>query len=243
MSKKKIIIVSHVLYPAQYPRAYRTTELAKELARQGHEVVVYAALGNYDYKEFETEFNLTVKDFGRLNFEKLTSDGSRKRNFFDKILKRLFGNIALFPEIELMWKIPLALREEKMYDLIISVAVPYSIHFGCARAIEKNPDLTKKWIADCGDPFMGNKFRKRPSYFLFLEKWFIRKVDWITVPIKDAIIAYPHEFKYKIKLFHRGLILKKSNFVRIVRKIQYPFLHTPVFFMRKNVIPHYFLNI
>ena len=40
MDKKKILIVGRTFFPEQSPRSFRTTELAIELAKQGHEVHV-----------------------------------------------------------------------------------------------------------------------------------------------------------------------------------------------------------
>ena len=57
----KILIISQHIFPIQTPRAIRTTELVKELTRQGHKVIVYAVLGKYNYSGFEKEF----KNFNR----------------------------------------------------------------------------------------------------------------------------------------------------------------------------------
>lgn len=38
MLPRKILIISRSFYPMNSPRSFRTTELAKEFARQGHEV-------------------------------------------------------------------------------------------------------------------------------------------------------------------------------------------------------------
>src|SRR5690606_30622624 len=66
----------------------------------------------------------------------------------------------------------------------------------------------KNWIADCGDPFMGNKFRTRAFYFKYVEKWFCRKADFLSVPIEGAIQAYYPEFKEKIKVIPQGFNFK-----------------------------------
>lgn len=48
----RILIVSGFFYPTNTPRAFRTTELAKEFARCGHEVTVMIPQNNYDYSDF-----------------------------------------------------------------------------------------------------------------------------------------------------------------------------------------------
>lgn len=205
MSKKKIIIVGREIFPKNSPRAFRATELAKELARQGHEVILYAILGNYDYSLFESEFNIKVKGLGKSYLTSLTSDGETKENkFFNKVLYKLFNKFLEVPDIELMFKIPRFLKKEQNTDLLITVAVPYSIHWGGALLKKKLNFKEVTWVADCGDPFMGNKFKKHPFYFKYLEKWFCSKVDYLSIPIQEAKIAYYEEFRSKIKIIPQG---------------------------------------
>jgi hypothetical protein len=119
-----------------------------------------------------------------------------------KILDILFH----YPDIELTWRIPKALEKESGYDLMISIAYPYPVHWGCAMALKKNPGICKTWVADCGDPFMGNRAvnHNRPFYFAHLEKWFSRKAHFITVPIEEARGAYFPEFHSKIRVIPQG---------------------------------------
>lgn len=203
----KILIISQHLFPIQTPRAHRTTELAKELAKQGHDVILYAVLGKHDYSEFEVENNLKVKSIPiYLQFHPYSSDGDSHRNFLDKVLGRLFQKILEFPNIEFMFKAKRILKKEKDIDLLISIADPHQIHWGCAKAKVKNPEtFPKVWIADCGDPFMSNgKSSKHLRYFAKLEKLFCKHCDYITVPVKEAVEAYYPEFRHKIKIIPQG---------------------------------------
>jgi len=63
----------------------------------------------------------------------------------------------------------LSLSQTK-YDLLISIAVPYPIHWGVAAvwAKDKSKNLAPNWIADCGDPycFQENDTFKPPFYFI-----------------------------------------------------------------------------
>ena len=52
--KKRILIVSRSFYPDNSPRAFRTTELSKEFARQGHHVTVITPRVK-EHREFEQE--------------------------------------------------------------------------------------------------------------------------------------------------------------------------------------------
>jgi hypothetical protein len=82
-----------------------------------------------------------------------------------------------------------------------------------AKARSVNSRIAKTWIADCGDPYMGDttdSFRKF-FYFKYIEKWFCRKADFITVPFKGAISAYFPEFHEKIRVIPQGFSFDKLN--------------------------------
>lgn len=239
---KKILIVSHLIYPNQCPRSYRTTELALELARLGHDVTLFAALGNYDYSLFGNKYELKIKDLGKLRFEPESSDGQRKCNIIDRALSLLLGRILLYPSIELMWKIPKALRNENGYDQLISIAFPFPIHFGCAKAIVNNRNLTRQWIADCGDPFMGNRFVKYPFYFKFVEKWFCRLADYITVPTDNIIPAYYKEFNSKIRVIPQGFNFDSKGYERLYKGNNTTTFAYAGIFYRKKRDPSLFLD-
>lgn len=204
----KIVIIAQLIFPATFPRAMRATELAKELARQGHDVTLYGVLGAFEYSGFEKEHHLKVKNIGRLLFSTVTGDGVPKKNWLLRGLKRVFNKLFEFPDIELMFKMPRLLAAERDADLLISVAVPYALHWGCALAKRMRPkDFPRVWIADCGDPYMGNRVVDKPPYFYFgyLEKWFCRKADCLTVPVAGAVEGYYPEFRHKIVVIPQGV--------------------------------------
>ena len=203
----KILVISQHLFPIQTPRAHRTTELIKELARKGHEITVYAVLGEYDYSAFEKRHNIRVKNI-KISFQKhaYNSDGNGKRHFVDKVMGRLFGKILEFPNIEFKYSIAKIIGKEKKYDLLISVADPHHIHWGCARAKIMHPKkFPSKWIADCGDPFMNNNLdREHFKRFEKQERLFSDLCDFITVPIEGAKEGYYEEFRKKIRVIPQG---------------------------------------
>ncbi|WP_339839793.1 hypothetical protein [uncultured Maribacter sp.] len=212
MNSKKIVLISQTFYPRQSPRALRTTELAKQLALYGHEVIIYSVLGSYDYTSFEKEFNLNVKSIENLRFATFNSDGKRRNDLPTRILSKFFGKILEFPDVELMFKIPSIIKKETKVDLLITVAIPYPLHWGAALAkVRKPAQFPKVWVADCGDPYMGNEFHKPNFYFKYVEKWFCRKVDFITIPVKGAISAYYPEFYSKIKIIPQGFNFEKTR--------------------------------
>jgi len=220
MNKKRILIISQVFHPYISPRSFRATELAKELARQGNDVTVYTVLGKYDYARYEQEHKIKIKNIGRMLFGPLKNFVMGQKSILDFILEKMFRRLLEFPDIELMFKIPRILKTEKNIDLLISIAIPYPIHWGCALAKSMYKEsFPGTWAADCGDPYMGNKVAKKPFfYFKYVEKWFCRKTDYIVVPIAGAIGAYYPEFHKKIKVIPQGfrfdsinLALNKTN--------------------------------
>ncbi len=205
MNNKRIIIISRTIFPNKAPRAARATELAKEFAARGYQVELYAVMGRYDYTEFSAKHNIQVRNIGEMKFATLNSDGKRKDSFILKALTRLFNNLLEFPDVELMFRIRKLLQKTGPADLLVTVAVPFPLHWGAAWAKTAKPEaFSACWIADCGDPYMGNKILKKPFYFKYVEKWFCRKADYITVPIAEAIPAYYPEFHSKIHVIPQG---------------------------------------
>jgi hypothetical protein len=205
MHKKHFLIVAQTIFPAQTPRSLRATELAKELGRQGEKVTLYAVLGNYNYELFEKDNYIKVKNIGRMWFSKINSAGTHNVTIIDRALKRLFGKLLEFPDIELMFRIVNIFKNERNVDCIITVGMPYPLHWGAALAKTLFPKkFPKKWIADCGDPYMGNKFDKKFFYFKYIERWFCHKANYITIPLEEARDGYYKEFKDKIKIIPQG---------------------------------------
>lgn len=233
MKPLKIVIISRVIFPKIAPRSMRATELAKEFVRQGHDVTLYGLLGNYDYSNFEKETGVRVRSLGRTYFAKVNSDDSYKFNKLDKFLKRIFGKILEFPDIELMKNTYHVLKKEKNIDLVISVAIPYPIHWGVALYSSLNPRFSKNvtWVADCGDPYMGNPFMKHPFYFKYMEKWFCNKTDFISIPIEEAKRAYFPEYKHKLRVIPQGFNFTEPNLKGLYKKNDKPtFIYSGTFY-------------
>lgn len=196
----KIVIISRLCYPASGPRANRTTELAKELVRQNNEVTIYALLGDYDYSEYSKKTGIRFKNLGQAKYG-LSSNTGKKTNLFYKFLRKVFGKYTLFPETLFIPMVKKAIKNEKEIDVLITIAVPHILHMATALS-----DLSKikTWIADCGDPFMGNPFHRPPFYFEYFERKWCEKCNYITVPVESAINAYYPEFYNKIKVIPQG---------------------------------------
>ncbi len=207
MSKLSILIISREIFPQLSPRAFRTTELAKELARQGHTVTLYAVLGKYDYSDFEKETGISVQNIGKMLFATNNSDGKSRYSLIDKILFHALHRLIEFPDIELMFRIHGIIKKERKKNLLITIAFPHTIHWGAALAkktIPKNkyPDI---WISDCGDPYMGDPINKKKySHFKYIEKYWGRKTDYITIPLTEGKKGYYKEFYPKIRVIPQG---------------------------------------
>ncbi len=228
MDTKKILMVARSFYPALSPRAFRATELAKELARQGHQVTVYIPKDDSVHLEFEKKYNLTIKDLGKNKYPDVGSGGTFKRG-----LKRGLQLLLEYPDVQLVSRVKKALKKESGYDLLISIAVPYPIHWGTAAAITKKHKPAKVWVADCGDPFMGDisdSFKKL-FYFKYVEKWFFKKTDYISIPVESGKKGYYPEFHHKMVVIPQGF-----NFDEVDKGVYIPHA-VPTFIYAGGFIP------
>lgn len=207
MEKKNILIVSRSFYPMNSPRSFRTTELVKEFARQGHDVILLTVKNREFHSLFEQEHGVEIRDLGPLTWKGIDiSRGSKAAVLVKRVLRRFLKMLFEYPDIELMFKVKQALKNEKGYDLLISVATPHPVHWGVAWAWRDRDPIAETWVADCGDPYMLatlDSFRKL-FYFKYLEKAFCRKSDYITVPIEQAKEGYYPEFRDKIRVIPQG---------------------------------------
>lgn len=197
----KFLIISKGYYPMMGPRALRTTELSKELARRGHEVVVYSLTGKYDYNTYEVETGVKVKRLGVSKWGRKDCDGVSHANFIRKVIVHSVGNYLWLPDRELIPMVKKAIREEGKIDCLITIAIPHVLHYAASLS-----DLAQVgcWIADCGDPFTLNPFNKYPKYCVKYEKLWCKKCDFITIPLKEAINGYYPEFHDKIRIIPQG---------------------------------------
>lgn len=220
----RILIISKYFFPQITPRAFRTTELVKEFARQGHEVTAIFPHDNYDYSTFSDENGVTIKNLGKLKFKNIEFKGCKLEFIFRKVLNKTLEVFFEFPDIELMFKVAKILKKEKEFDLLISIAVPHSIHWGVSIVWNKKSSTSKYWIADCGDPFMKNKVirQKKLFYFKFLEKHFCRKTDFITIPFEGAKQGYYPEFQNKLKVIPQGFNFNSIKLSSFVKTQEYP---------------------
>lgn len=202
----KILIVSGYFYPQNTPRAFRTTELAKEFGRLGHSVKVYFPENTFDYTDFlRTNPNVEIAFIPQIN-------GDAPKNKFAYSLWRLANIFAGYPSIKYYSLLKKVLKNEECYDLLISVAVPHPIHWGIGN-IYKKRKLAKTWIADCGDPYMLCKTdsHNAPGYMRYFEDLWCRKCDYISVPTDTSYTGYYPEYHNKIKVIPQGFNFEETE--------------------------------
>lgn len=241
MDIKKILIVTHDFYPEQSPRSFRATELVKEFCRQGHQVTVIAPYrkGTESFaKEYGFSFiSLGVLNFSIFEFKHLGVLGHQLK----KGMNVLFGILFEYPLIKISFKVRRALKNLNgtSYDLLISIAWPYPIHWGVALTWNKNSEnnLANKWVADCGDPYFGEENRKLKKlfYWAWIEKWFMRKTHYITVPTSTSYLGYFSEFHNKIKIIPQGFKFEDYQFENSYKQNTIPtFAYAGIFYIGKR---------
>lgn len=219
----KILIISQNTYPNQSPRAFRTQELSEQLAKMGHEVVLYTIHGTCTYETYEKETGIKMRNIDMPSFIPLSgNDGTLRCNFFQRTLIHFFHRPILYPEIALYYKVDSLIQKEKDVDLLITIAFPFTIHFGATSSKKKHPkSFPKMWLADCGDPFCLNPLMSLPKYMEKFERAWGENVDYIIVPTEKSKEGYFPEFRDKIRVIPQG----------------FDFSKTPIATYKKNEVP------
>lgn len=227
-----ILLITKVFYPIISPRSFRATELAKELSRQGHEVTVVTF---YDLKHtsFGKEHNIKFTYLSALKLREISIGDNLLISKIKRVIKRVLQLVAEYPDVELLWIVKNFInKEKKEYDAVISIAVPYPIHWGVAASDWKR--IAKTWIADCGDPYYGDTSDsfKKLLYFKYVEKWAFNKMDKVTIPIEEGKKGYFEEFHHKIHIISQGFDFN-------IKKSEYKKNYIPTFIYAGGFIPGY----
>jgi len=197
----KILIITRTFYPATNPRSFRSSELAKEFSID-HEVTVMLPTPSQSQHEYAHKYGFSIVDMGRLVLRPVGPSHKRIIGHLRNVIRRIGSLFIEYPDIELSWRVAQRLKELPDYDLVLSIAMPYTIHWGVSWAISRKKINNGTWVADCGDPYVGlkNDTFKKPFYFKYIEKWSFRKFDYISIPIEEARSHYFEEFHSKIRI-------------------------------------------
>lgn len=203
---KKIVVVCNSFTPDINPRSFRATELVKEFAKQKNDVLLLKPNVTAENLRLAEEFGFRIIDIGLFNRKPLVNFKGKFGTILSRAINRLLQLLLEYPDCKLFFLTKNAIKRlDENFDICLSIAVPYPIHWGTAAALSKNK-LAKTWIADCGDPFMGDEsdsFR-HPFYFKYIEKYFCRRVNYLTVPTSNSYLGYYKEFWSKIRVIPQG---------------------------------------
>ncbi|RZJ76850.1 MAG: hypothetical protein EOO45_00680 [Flavobacterium sp.] len=215
MANKKILVVSRSFYPENSPRSFRTTELVKQFAKEGNDVTLITFKNDKEHPIFEKEHNVTIKDLGPLKYKTFDiTKGNKYVKAFSRVARRVLDMVFEYPNIELKHLVAKALKKERGYDLMVSIAVPHPVHWGVAAVHSKKNPVAATWIADCGDPYSGagKKFlREKSSHLQKKAVNALKKADYITVPFDGAVKAYDESLRSKIVIIPQGFNIDKVN--------------------------------
>ncbi len=213
---KKILMVSDACYPELSPRAFRTTELARELAREGHRVTLLIPNRQVFRDDPLQADGLRV----------IFADGTVEGRGGSAVARRNKSIRRFIPKFAQRWILYFYCHEffakynpgifrrlvalDEPFDAVLSISYPAAIHRAVSRAMRRNPNLRHAvTIAEFSDPpFRGdvapNVF---PAYYLILKCWG-RRFDYFTIPVEKALDCYtPYKSRERIKIIPQGFDL------------------------------------
>jgi len=217
----EIAIVTAYFLPVNNPRAFRATELAEEFSRRGHNVTVYNAfyVANFDYESFGDTIKYRLINLNLLKFNSSDAPKDKKQtkeNYFIAGIKNYIKDKLFYfttnTWLVLYLKLRRSLKIYEPFDLLISIGLPFHVHWAVGNIINKNKELFKCTVADCGDPFSYNTVAPIAPYFKLIEKRTLNRFDFISVPIPEAVSAFTaFKDESKIKIIPQGLNFEKIH--------------------------------
>ena len=190
--KKKILILSRWYFPAKNPRAFRTKELVKELFRRGKYDITAVLPSFADLQDcaVDAHFIPTISVPAKCGKDGSVSLKDRILEQIRSVLRFIVGDSP--GNIIYSFRLYFVLRklfQEEHYDVVMSISFPFYIHVAVALAM-KYSNFKSIFIADCGDPFYVNPSYKMAFYLKWLEKYFLSKFDYVTIPMNAARKSY-----------------------------------------------------
>lgn len=224
----RVMILTCWFLPKKNPRAFRVAELLNELLLRGHEVDIFfseeAEYSPLMVKKMKEEklhcYKVPVwkKEEYRCEREKRSIVFVEKtKEQLKKILRYLVGGGLrdLVYGVRLLHAVYEKAKKEN-YDMVIAVSYPFYDLLAASVFFSVNGSVGVK-VADCSDPVYYNKVYKKAIYFKFLERFILRKFDFVSIPLKEARLGYRHcDIDERIRVIPQGFRLieiEKSKYI------------------------------
>lgn len=195
---KRILLVSHHFFPEINPRAFRATELCRELIRHGHIVdIIYT-----DHKLIlrSGEIRQYLDESSAFTQNTLSVRGEAD----DSLYKRLFR--FFIAEKFILTRLPWLKRVLVLtgYDAVLSIGTPFYVHMAVAKALRRTPRHIAS-VCDNGDPFYNYKAHDKAFYFGLIQRWTFSAFDFVCTPIDSAVDYYSkYVSRSKIRVVPQG---------------------------------------
>lgn len=200
----KILIVTHWFYPRQVPRAFRAHGLYKELIKNNCVDVVIGEWRTilYDGESYSQKLDKYSNKIDTKSTEIFSN--SRFVQIVKAITEYFVGERYLITGGRFVKS---AIRLDK-YDAVISIGLPFYIHWLTANAIKayKKRGGSIISISDWGDPFVGQTIKKIAPYFNKIQKRICDVFDYIVTPTEQAVDYYlQYTDRKKIQVVPQGI--------------------------------------
>ena len=225
----KLLIVSYYFFPENKPRAFRTFELTKGLCEIGFDVTLVVPSYNITYLDLTKKFsNLTILQLPDANKSQKITISEKKQSKGKSTLRILLERsvYALFPsgsDAKYGYQLIQFFRRNRgIYDTVISISYPYSVHFGVVVSKKLKYLKAKSFITEFGDTLVGCPALPKSIVHKILQKFISVNSNYIVTPTHLAI---PNLSIYK----------EKENVKVIPQGFNFSDVKTKEY--KKNVIP------
>jgi len=215
----KVIIVSYFFYPENKPRAFRTFELAKGLAKSGYHVEVviptYSLEGKLvTFDELTSNYpSLSIRMIGnvRKNIENRKSPQKSKKSKLPLGVMMWFKRFVhfVFPsgkDFTYAWKVIHFFRKNpSSADTVISISYPYSVHIGTIVARKLGFLKVNKVLTEFGDTLVGCPALPKSFIHKLIQKFISKNTNVIITPTENSLPNFTlYKSKESVKVIPQG---------------------------------------
>lgn len=242
----KILFVSTSQLENSASSNMRNIALLKGLIENGHTVSTLTPSIQKDSQLYDDSL-LNIKfekryfiDMGLVH--STLSKNNVKKNKLKLIVYNFLKKIKIYDFRDSLAKKNIIIKEK--FDIMISSSDPKSSHLLAKKLIERNPDITKRWIQYWGDPFYDDINDKRK-----LIKFFIKREETNLIKYADKVI-YVSPFtlekqkniylKFKNKMFFLPIPFNETIFYENKRIGKLKLGYFGDYYSRnRNIVPLY----